>query len=686
LTAEEQPGSGWIAFDRAEIDLAGRRLFIDGDEVALEPKAFAVLAMLARQPGRAFTRDEILDAVWGHRHVTPGVINRVITLIRQALGETAEQTTYLHTVYGVGYRFDAQVHFSDRRAGAEAATATVSDSDRAHDTADDATESTDVIAPATVMPPAVLAQAPTPAPAPRVRGKLHWPWVAVLGVIVLLAVAAYALHKPRPLQTSTSATHASTSPTLVVLPLRAVDRAQGEAALADGLSEELTTRLAHIEGLSLISQTSAGLAEERKLDLQQLAQQLHVSHAIEGSLREASDRLRIDLRLIEVPGGKTLWAQEYDRKFTDVFAVQSEIAQAVAGALTLRLGLGDTSESDVDIALYRRYLELRSTLLKPPLTSEESRRWEAAQTTLRALAASAPDYGHVHGLLARALVLWKQPTAEERAEAEREAAHALELAPNDTDAHAARAELGCEDFDWDTCLSEYRRVMALDPTDVNARAAHAYRLAGIGYVETALHEFETARRDDPLYPPSTMLPARALDTLDRHDEAKNLFDALDKLDPSMPQSTAYMRWFNAVWRHDYAEAQSCAELMREQDGFRESYLAVTAALQNAALWPQALEAIEQSDLRTGGHYNLTRLFSPTHDYDPQAVFASFESMLRSGFVTATYFMLVWQPEYADLRRTPAFQDYIRRTHMLDYWRAHGFPPQCKPEGDGASCD
>ena len=107
--------NGWIVFDQVEIDLAGRRLFVAGAETPLEPKAFGVLALLARNPGQAFTRDEILDTVWGHAHVTPGVLNRVITLLRQALGESAENTLYLHTLHGVGYRFDAITHWTESR-------------------------------------------------------------------------------------------------------------------------------------------------------------------------------------------------------------------------------------------------------------------------------------------------------------------------------------------------------------------------------------------------------------------------------------------------------------------------------------------------------------------------------------------------------------------------------------------
>lgn len=95
-----------LLFDDVCIDLMGHRLWRGGKEQALEPKAFGVLALLARAPGRVFLREEILDAVWGHRHVTPGVLNRVMTLLRHALGEDAHAPRYLTTVHGVGYRFD----------------------------------------------------------------------------------------------------------------------------------------------------------------------------------------------------------------------------------------------------------------------------------------------------------------------------------------------------------------------------------------------------------------------------------------------------------------------------------------------------------------------------------------------------------------------------------------------------
>ena len=107
--------AAWIAFGRVEIDTLGHRLFVDGGEVALERKAFAVLVLLAREPGRVLGRDEILDAVWGHTHVTPAVLSRIIAVLRHALGQSGEESHYLHTVHGIGFRLDAKVRSAASR-------------------------------------------------------------------------------------------------------------------------------------------------------------------------------------------------------------------------------------------------------------------------------------------------------------------------------------------------------------------------------------------------------------------------------------------------------------------------------------------------------------------------------------------------------------------------------------------
>jgi len=642
--------AGWLAFDRIEIDLSGRRLFVAGRETALEPKAFAVLVLLVSQPGRAFTRDEILDAVWGHRHVTPGVLNRIVTLLRHALGENAEAHRYLHTLHGVGYRIDADVCRSAQRSTG--------------------TDTAEPSAAKDVGPFAANPASPEARPAPR-RLLARTLVLGTLGIL-LLALAAWWLHQP------TSPGNAAMAPTLVVLPLRTVGAPPDDVVLADGLSEELITRLAHIEGLRLISHTSSMRAQDDKLDLNQLGARLHATHALEGSLRQSGAALRIDLRLIDLPGGRTLWAQDYDRKLADVFLLQREIAQSVAQALTLKLGLPIAS-SERDPQDFRDYLDARYFFFN------RLERGDYAQklAQLRALAARSPDYARAHGLLARVLVHELSPglvSATDDAEAAREAGRALELDPDQSEAQAALATIACRSAEWARCFPIFERVLVIAPTDAPLRAAYAKWLTGVGYLDAGLREAEVAQASDPLSYEVNVVLGRVLDTLGRHDEAQRILDAAVNMKPGGPGVLAYARWYNAYWRGDAVGMREHASLVPASDGFHEAYVEVTEALFEPAHWARAEAAIAETE-RVSGRPNFMRMMLP--GADAATTLPALESALKTG--ASSYNLLVWNPETVALRRRPAFQDFLRRNGILDYWRVHGFPPQCLPDGDGAKC-
>jgi TolB-like protein/DNA-binding winged helix-turn-helix (wHTH) protein len=664
VTENPAAASAWIEFDEVRIDLAGRRLFVAGAELTLEPKGFEVLALLARHPGRAFSRDEILDVVWGHRHVTPGVLNRAVTMIRQALGENAQQPRYLHTLHGVGYRFDTPV-----RASATQPASLPAEPAKAASAAPQQLAATD---PAPRSTSTRTESASTDA----IRAPVNRRIVVFAALALVAFVGATMLYR----YVTTPRQPATSGPLLIVLPVRAVGDSQNENVLAAGISEELITRLARIDGLHVIGRTTAERAVADKLDAAQLAQQVGVTHVLEGSLREAGQKLRIDLRLIGAPSGRALWAQDYDREMSDVLALDRDVALAVAATLSLKVGLAPANPSQVDPALFRRYLELRSTFR----ATDPKRACDEALPALRSFAAEHPDYAPVHGLLARALgwnLCFDPPhRADMVRDATREAQRALELDPNSDDAHAALGIMACQRFDWTACVGETRAALALAPTDAQTRVQYTYVLAFLGYREQALQQAETAWYSDPLNYWVNFSRARILDTLGRHDEAQHYFDTMSALDPAAAQRMSYGRCYNAIWRHDLYAARNAAAQIPEGSGYRASHQALIEALADPSRWPSADASIAASEAATG-RYNLVRLFAP--HIDAPAALAAFEDHQRRAI--STYSLALWQPEYAQLRRDPAFQDYLRRTHTLDYWRAAGWPPQCKPDGDGANC-
>src|SRR5258708_6377452 len=156
--------------------------------------------------------------------------------------------------------------------------------------------------------------------------RLSWRPRALLGGPILLALLAY--FAAGYWRTTAPTPIAPTSPSLVILPVRPAGNAPDEALLAEALTSQLTTRLARTQGLRLIWATSARRAQAEKLGLQVLGERLHVTHALQGSLRQTDRQLHIELHRNHLADGRTLCLQTYDRELGEMAAVEREIAQA----------------------------------------------------------------------------------------------------------------------------------------------------------------------------------------------------------------------------------------------------------------------------------------------------------------------------------------------------------------------
>lgn len=642
------------------IDFEGRRLLRDGEALALEPKAFAVLALLASTPGRAFSRDEILDAVWGHRHVTPGVLNRVMTMLRHALGEDAQAPRYLHTLHGVGYRFDLPVPAMD--------TAALAQPPQSVAPAQSEPSATDTVPRASASVPGLISSR-------TVRRRRTDRLVPRLfAVLALLVVAWFGWMQPWRVEPSPASTADASVATLVVLPLRSIGTDPRDAVLADGLTEELTTTLARVAALRVTSRTSAALAAAQDTDLAVIGRRLDVASALEGSVRSSDGRLRVSLRLVDIASGHTRWAQDYDRSLGDLLVLEREVAQAVSGALQRNLEpsvIAYATLSDPD--RYLRYL-----LARKLLRTETASDLQKATVLFQELVEEDPGDARAHEGLADALYVssffsqQREVGVAKRKQAALAARRAMALNPELADPHGVLSHEACVATEWEQCLGLLRRAVELAPSAPVWRCNYAWRLAALGYLPEGLQQAEAAIEASPLQNVPRWLAAHILDALGEHDLAQQQLLAANN------RQQTYWAWFNAVWRHRYGEAMLIATKSSESR-WQRGYVAVSAALQDPSLWPAAYAAIEVSEHdATGARSNWVRLLVPEPDIAHNLRMVEME--LRQGHTFMS--ILIWAPGLAAHRRHPAFQDFLRRNHIIEYWQAHGWPEQCHPAADG----
>ncbi|ANB16963.1 winged helix-turn-helix domain-containing protein [Dokdonella koreensis] len=644
--AESAPAS--LAFDGIAIDVAGRRLLRDGAEQALEPKAFAVLALLAAAPGRVFTREEILDAVWGHRHVTPGVLNRIVTLVRQALGEDAQNARLLQTVHGVGYRFDPPASAAPTVDG-------VGD------------------VPAAMRPAA-------PAPPRRARRGAVGLSLGLVAVLGLAFVAGGGLVRQRIDAAASLAAAAAPAPppVLIVMPLKPIGGEEGSRVIAEGLSEELICSLARVDGLRVIAHTSTLVATTDESDTAGLVRRLGITHALEGNLQQAGQALRVRLRLVDTGSGSTVWVKDFDREVSEVLGLQRDVAHEVAASLALRMGLDPAAairSGDADFV--RRSMEARALLARTDLPEEAS--VAVAENEFRVLVRERPTDARARTGLALALLVrsQRQPAHAPalREESLREAMIARQLDPTQPESYSVEAHAACDRNDWEHCLALREQARQMAPSNLFVVYANVVSLAELGYLDRA----EALARDlsmrDPLAGSVHFILGRILDTQGRHDEAR--------VELEQAGSRAFgARWLNAVWRGDLAGALRIAEA-DIASAPAAGFVATSRALADPALWPQAKAAFERAGQGTPA-WSFLRVLAPDAGDDAAETIRQLDAMRHSGY--SSWQLLLWSRDLAWLRRDPAFPAYLRDSGILDYWRKHGFPNQCRPVGDGAACD
>ena len=285
---------------------------------------------------------------------------------------------------------------------------------------------------------------------------------------------------------------------IAVLPFANISGDIDNEYFSDGLAEELINELAHVPGLKVVARTSAFAFKGKQEDIRNIAQALGVENVLEGSVRKAGARVRISAQLIAANDGTHLWSERYDREMADIFAVQDEIAQAIAKALRVHIG-GRPRQYIPRLPAYEAYLKARHCLAG--FTRESLPRSRNFYEQAIALDAGfAPTHSGLAQALISLVLLGITPAHNAMPLAREAANRALEIDPALQEAHAVLGMVAAlYDFDWNEAERRFRLAVAREPVPPYVRwySSFAYLLP-MGRTRESERQCRRGMEDDPI--------------------------------------------------------------------------------------------------------------------------------------------------------------------------------------------
>jgi serine/threonine-protein kinase len=334
---------------------------------------------------------------------------------------------------------------------------------------------------------------------PRVSRKNSLLFIAA-GVLLLLGIGAAVLLNRR---RGAEGPAASAGSSIAVLPFTNLSDDKNQEYFSDGLSEELRELLTKVRELRVVGRTSSFAFRGKNQDLASIGQKLHVATVLEGSVRRAGDQLRVSTQLVNVADGYQIWAETYDRKMADVFAVQDEIAGAVVGALKVKLlpqkAPAASQHRTSNPEAHNQYLLGRQFSSRENIDGFR----RAAGAYQKALELD-PRYAAAYADLAVAeFEISDRETGAAQAEGRRKAGAAAEnaiaLDPDLPGGYSARGYLRLWiRWDWAGAQSDFERALSLDPGDSNTLNDYSLLLAAVGRLPEAIAATRKATALDPL--------------------------------------------------------------------------------------------------------------------------------------------------------------------------------------------
>ncbi len=427
-------------------------LLRDGQPIPLAPKAFEALLLLLESSGHLIEKEVLMQKLWPNSFVEDANLSKYIFTLRQALGDGEVGQKYIETVPKRGYRFVAPV----QKLAAESVEQ----------------------APAE-MPSRVGEEAKTVTPT-------RWRVALVGAVLAATAVALVLWLFPGEWRARLFGSLARPVRTIVVLPLQNLSGDTAQDYFADGMTEALTTDLARIESLQVISRTSAIQYKEAKKSLPAIAGELHADAVVEGSVQRSGSRIRVTAQLVRASDDRHLWADTYERDFRDVLALEDEVASDIAKQIESRLGGPKPAPPPkiqaVNPEAYENYLRANDYFD----SFELQQSIEYYHQAIKLDPNYAPAYAHMAEAYAFLAFFGTVSPSEGWGKAKEAASLAVQKDERLPEGHGALALVKLH-YDWDFAGAEqeFKRALELNPSDAGG-GEQARSGAGSGRRRTEL--------------------------------------------------------------------------------------------------------------------------------------------------------------------------------------------------------
>jgi TolB-like protein/DNA-binding winged helix-turn-helix (wHTH) protein/Tfp pilus assembly protein PilF len=476
------PSAQVYQFGDFRLETAKRLLWRNGAQVPLTPRVFETLLYMVEHHDTVLDKERLMEAVWPDSIVEENNLTQNISTLRRVFGETPSSHHYIVTVPGRGYRFVAEVRLREPETGPEPRRIPETATERPE------TERERVVS---------VSQPDQPG-----KNRSFRPVLATTALLIVLSGAALFFWRGRTQNPPDSPGKipsvriAIPEKSVAVLPFANLSADKENAFFTEGVQDDILTALAKVADLKVISRASvASYVAGPHRNLREIGQELGVANVLEGSVRRAGGKVRITAQLIEMRTNTHLWAETYDRELTDVFAIQSEIAQQIATALKAKLA----PEEKARLAARPTNNPEAYVLYLTALGTED----EIAADQLY-MQATALDPGFALAYAQASIVnsnIASQRTGEHRArraKARAQAAEALRLSPTLGEAHMALGLcLYWGEKQYDAALKEFEVATATSPNN-----AEIYNYVGgiyrrQGRWRESIASFERALSLDP---------------------------------------------------------------------------------------------------------------------------------------------------------------------------------------------